>query len=392
MVETADAVVIGGGIMGTATAYHLAQRGVKVILLEKTQLGAGSTGRTGGIIRQHYSIETSARMAQRALKVWENFDEVVGGDVGFIKTGIVFVSDLDGVQGISDNVTMMQSIGIRVELMDGQALSEITPYLRTGDVGIAAYEPDAGVADGSMACNAFAARARDLGGQVRQGVEVTAIRLEGERVAGVDTSNGRVDAPVVINTAGPWGPQLARNIGVQVPAEASRHQIASFKLPGDFDIPMHVIVADLINAHYMRAETGGLTLAGSIENDTSDAVPDPDDYGEWVDQVFIEGMVERCMWRLPALERGGVQGGWAGLYTVTPDWSPVIDRVEQIPGLFLALGFSGSGFKMGPVVGEMLADMATSQKQCPIDPSIFRLKRFKAGEDLSSKYGYNIIG
>jgi sarcosine oxidase subunit beta len=201
-----------------------------------------------------------------------------------------------------------------------------------------------------------------------------------------------MDSPVVINTAGPWGPKLARQVGVHVPAEASRHQIASFKLPDDFTVPMHAIVADLINAHYMRPETGGLSLAGSIENDTSDAVPDPDDYGEWVDQPFIELMVDRCMRRLPALERGGVQGGWAGLYTVTPDWNPVIDRVEQIPGLFLALGFSGSGFKMGPVVGEILADMATGQNLCPIDPAIYRLDRFKEGQDLSSKYGYNIIG
>jgi glycine/D-amino acid oxidase-like deaminating enzyme len=103
-------------------------------------------------------------------------------------------------------------------------------------------------------------------------------------------------------------------------------------------------------------------------------------------------MAERCMRRLPALERGGVQGGWAGLYTVTPDWNPIIDQVEGIPGLLLALGFSGSGFKMGPVVGELLADMATGQKECPIDPSVYRLSRFSAGEDLSSKYGYRIIG
>ena len=145
MKDTADVVVIGGGIMGTATAYHLAKRGVDVCLLEKTTLGAGSTGLTGGIIRQHYSIETSARMAKRALDVWENFDEVVGGDVGFIKTGIVFLDGPDGKDPVTKTVEMMQSLGIRVDLLDKESMREILPYLEREDVGVAAYEPDAGV-------------------------------------------------------------------------------------------------------------------------------------------------------------------------------------------------------------------------------------------------------
>jgi glycine/D-amino acid oxidase-like deaminating enzyme len=392
MTTTTDVVVIGGGIMGTATAYHLAKRGVRATLFEKTHLGAGSTGRTGGIIRQHYSLETTVCMARRALDVWENFDEAVGGDVGFIRTGAVFVSGPEGASGINANVKLMQSLGIKVELLDGEALGEITPYLVTDDVAIAAYEPDAGVADGSLACNAFAARARDFGVVVRQGVEVTAIRVANGRVVGVDTTEGIVDAPIVINTAGPWGPALARQVGVQIPAEISRHQVASFKLPSDFTVPMHVIVGDMINGHYMRPETGGLTLAGSLEDDTSDVVGDPDEYGEWVDRAFVETMVDRSMRRLPSLAQGGVQGGWAGLYTVTPDWNAVIDHVEEIPGLLLALGFSGSGFKMGPVVGEMLVDLAMGEKLCPIDPTIFRLNRFTEGEDLSGRYGYSIIG
>jgi sarcosine oxidase subunit beta len=287
---------------------------------------------------------------------------------------------------------MQQAVGIRTELLDGEALSEVAPYLRTNDVGVAAYEPDGGVADGSMACSAYAARARDLGGVIKLGVEVTAIRLNGGRVVGVDTSEGRVDAPVVVNTAGPWGPELAQSVGLDIPAEVSRHQIASFKQPGDFEKPMHAIVADFINAHYMRAETGGLTLAGSVEDDTSDSVPNPDSYNEGIDRPFVEEMVERSTRRIPHLARGSVQGGWAGLYTVTPDWNPVISKVESVPGLILGLGFSGSGFKLGPVVGEMLADLAMGVQECPIDASIFRLSRFSQGELITSSYGYSIVG
>ena len=392
MKNTADVIVIGGGIMGTATAYHLAKRGYKPVLFEKTQLGAGSTGLTGGIIRQHYSIETTARMALRALKTWSNFDQMVGGDVGFIKTGALFLAGPEKVEGMRATVAMMKSVGIEVELVDPDAVDHLAPYLERSDVAIAAYEPDSGVADGSLACSAFATRSRHLGAQIFQGVEVIAIRLDKDRVSGIDTTDGPWEAPVVVNTAGPWGPKLAAQAGVKVPAEPSRHQIASFHQPKDFQAPMHMIVADLVNAHYMRSEVGGLTLAGSIENDTSDKVPNPDSFNQWTDTPFVETMMERCLKRVPDLARGGLARGWAGLYTVTPDWNPIIDRAEALPGLVLGLGFSGSGFKLGPVVGEMLADLATDERQCPIDPAIFSLGRFAEGIDLSSDYGYNILG
>ena len=181
-------------------------------------------------------------------------------------------------------------------------------------------------------------------------------------------------------------------MGVGIPAEPSRHQIATFKLPPDFGAPSHVVVGDFINGHYMRAETGGLTLAGSLEDDTSDAVPDPDVFNQGVDRAFVESMVTRSARRMPVLDRGAVLGGWAGLYTVTPDWNPIIDRIEALPGLVVGLGFSGSGFKLGPVVGEMLADLATGDNQCPIDPGIFRLSRFSEGPGLSGSYQYGIVG
>lgn len=390
--QTTDVIIIGGGIMGTTTAYHLASRGLGVVLLEKTHLGAGSTGLTGGIIRTHYSIETSARMALRALKVWKNFDEIVGGEVGFVRTGVVFLVGEEGAEGMVESVTMQQSIGIRTERLDEKSLKEVAPYLDTERVRMAVYEPDSGIADGSMACNAFAARARDLGGIIKQGVEVTGIRVARGRVVGVNTSEGQIDAAAVVNTAGPWGPALARSVGINIPAEPSRHQIASFKQPADFERPMHAVVADLINEHYMRPDTGGLTLAGSVVDDTSDAVSDPDVFNQKVDRAFVEQMVEKSARRMPALERGGIQGGWSGLYTVTPDWNSIIDQVDELPGLVLGLGFSGSGFKMGPVVGEMLADLATGDNQCPISPSIFSLSRFETGENISSAYGYRIIG
>lgn len=391
MNNTTDVVVIGGGIMGTATAYNLAKRGVQVTLFEKNHLAAGSTGLSCAIVRQHYSIETLARMAYRALKVWENFDEVVGGDAGFTRLGIVWVAGDEHKDEFVSNTAMIRSVGIKAELLSPESLHEIAPYLNTEDVKIGIYEQEGGAADGSMACNAFAARSRELGCRLKIGVQVTGIRINGGQVVGVDTTSGPVDAPVVVNTAGPWGPALLKKIGLEVPAEPSRHQVVSFKQPEDFAKPMHPVIGDFINAFYTRPDTGGLTNVGSLEDDTSDIVHNPDSYNSKTDRPFVEKMVERSSRRIPDLNRGYIQSGWAGIYTVTPDWRPIIQKIDEIPGLVIGLGFSGSGFKMAPVVGEMLADLATGDQQCPIDSTMFRMERFAEGEGIRSGYKFNIV-
>lgn len=391
MNTTADVIVIGGGIMGTATAYQLAKRGVDVTLLEKTHLAAGSTAYTCGVIRQHYSIETLARMAYRALQVWQNFNEAVGGDAGFRNSGILWVAGAEHQREFATNVKMLQRIGIKADLLDRQGVIEIAPYLETRDIRVGIYETEGGVADGSMACSAFANRARELGAKIRQGVKVLEIRTSGGLVLGVNTTEGQIDAPVVVNTAGPWGPQLAKDVGIEIPAEPSRHQVVSFRQPADFAQPMHPAVADFINGFYTRSDVGGLSNFGSLEDDTSDVVHDPDSYNTAADLPFVEQMVERSTRRFPDLNRGSYQSGWAGMYTVTPDWRPVIDRIDQLHGLVVGLGFSGSGFKMGPVVGEMLADLATGEKTCPIESTIFNLSRFSDGKALESDYEFNIV-
>jgi sarcosine oxidase, subunit beta len=391
MSEACDVIIIGGGIMGTSTAYQLAKRGANVTLLEKNHLAAGSTGYTCGVIRQHYSVEPLARMAFRALQVWQNFDEIVGGEVGFMRLGILWVAGETHRKEFTENTEMLKSIGIEVELLDAASVAEIAPYLHSSDVKVGIFESQGAVADGSMACNAYAARARELGAHVRQGIEVTKIRLQSGRVVGVDTQDGPVDAPVVINTAGPWGPALARELGVKIPAEASRYQVVSFRQPADFAKPLHPSIADFINGFYTRADTGGLSNIGSLEDDISDVVRNPDSYNTRADRCFLEEMAERSVRRMPDLERGAYQSGWAGMYTVTPDWRPIIDKVAAVPGLIVGLGFSGSGFKMGPVVGEMLADLALEEKSCPIDSAVFRLSRFAEGQQIDSDYEYNIV-
>jgi sarcosine oxidase subunit beta len=391
--QTADVIVIGGGITGTSTAYQLALRGHQVILLEKDHFGAGSTGLTGGIIRQHYTNEITARMALRALHVWNDFDNVVGGEVGWVQTGGFFIVGPEDIEALKGSIALQQSVGIDTQFLDAEAIHEIAPYLNLEGIGGGAYEPGTGYADGSLSANAYAKRARDLGAVVRQGITVTGITTQSGRVTGVETTDGRFSAPVVVNAAGPWGSRLALGVGFDTPAEVSRHEIAVFQQPENVDIPdPHALIIDFTQALYLRPETGHLTLAGSIDEAEAEAKADPDNYSTAVSMEFNADQADLTEHRLPAMHEARIGKGWAGLYTVTTDWHPIIGAMPGLEGFICAYGFSGSGFKMGPVVGEMVADLAAGERQCPIDPHPFRFERFAEGDLIQGKYNYGIIG
>lgn len=388
MTETADVIIIGGGISGCSAAYQLARRGARVLLLEKSHLAAGSTGRTVGIIRQHYSNEITARMARRSLLVWQDFDQIIGGDAGFVNSGVIFAVGPHERARMEANVAMQRAVGIRVEMLDSESLREVAPYLNGADFGGIAYEPDGGFADGALATAAYARRAREAGALIRQGVAVRRILTRSGRALGVETDNETIHAPVVINAAGPWAAKLTAQLGTQTPATPSRHQVAVFQQPAGSGLDGHPFVADFIHHFYTRGETGAMTIAGSLDpREAEDTVAEPDHYNETVSMDFNAEMAGLTMGRLPAMAEARVGKGWVGLYTVTPDWHPIIGPLPGAEGLILAYGFSGSGFKMGPVVGEMLADLALGERRCPIDPAPFRLERFAEGATFSGGYG-----
>lgn len=388
---TADVIIIGGGITGTSAAFQLSQRGYRVILLEKRALASGGTGRTVGLVRQHYSNETTASMALRALRVWQDFENAVGGEAGWVRTGALFVVSPHDVEGLRENVALQTRLGIRTEFLDAQAVQALAPYLNVDDIGAGAYEPDAGYADGAMATQAYASRARDLGASIVQGVAVTAIGAEAGRVTGVETTQGRYSAPVVVNAAGPWAAPLTLKLGYETPVEPSRHQVAVFRRPETLPAE-HPFIGDFIQGFYLRSETGHLTLSGSLQVEEAEHKANPDNYSETVDLDFSIEMAEQTEHRVPAMAEAELRKGWAGLYDVTPDWHPIISRMPGLEGFVCAYGFSGSGFKMAPVVGEMIADLATGERQCPIDPHPFRVERFAEGDLVRGRYAYSIMG
>lgn len=390
--HTADVIIIGGGITGTSAAYQLAQRGHRVTLLEKSYLAAGGTGRTVGLVRQHYSNETTIHMALRSLQVWQDFEQAVGGDVGWVTTGALFLVGPHDVDGLKANVALQQQVGVNTQFLDREAVRAFAPYLAVDDVGGAAYEPDSGCADGAMATRAYADRAKTLGATILQGVEVTAICTDGGRITGVDTSQGNFSAPVVINAAGPWGARLARSVGYDTPVEVSRHQVAVFQRPESLATPQHPFIGDFIQGFYLRPETGRLTLSGSLEASEAANKADPDSYVETVDMDFTIAMADFTEHRVPAMCDAEIRKGWAGLYDVTPDWHPIIGPMPGLDGFICAYGWSGSGFKMAPVVGEMLADLATGDRRCPIDAHLFRFERFAEDDLVTGRYAYSIMG
>ncbi|MBI5651983.1 MAG: FAD-binding oxidoreductase [Chloroflexi bacterium] len=393
MISSADVVVIGAGITGTSAAFQLAQRGLRVALVEKKFIAAGSTGKSSAIIRQHYSNAITARMALYSLRVFQNFADVLGGgDAGFVTTGFAILVAAKDRAGLIENVAMQKRVGVNTRIISSDELRELNPGIaETRDIA-SAYEPESGYSDPASSATGFADAAKRLGTQVYQETRVIGIEMSGGRVIGVKTTNGMIATGAVVNCANAWAPEIGAMVGVNLPVQAERHQVATFQRPADFRAP-HFTAGDFINNIYYRPEGALLTLAGSIDPHHGTPI-DPDNYNESADYEFIEDMATRIRNRYPVMERAFSKGGWSGIYGVTPDWHPIIDEIPAGSGFFVAAGFSGHGYKLGPAVGVMIADLVTraSAPTAELDRALFRYARFAENTPVRGKYEYSIVG
>ena len=387
MSQTADVVVIGGGVIGCSIAYHLVRRGVRdVVVVEKQFLAAGATGKSSACIRQHYSTPETCRMVLRALRFFENFAEHTGGrTASFTRVGYLLGVDDRLRAPMEKSVALQQSVGIQTRLITPAEMREIEPRVRVDDFVAGCYEPEAGYADPSQTTYGFAAAARGGGARILEGAEVTGLTVAGGRVSGVSTSRGDIDAAVVINAAGIWGDRIGRMAGVDVPITVCRHKINFFTRPAAASAP-HPLVYDFVKNIYTRPETGGLTLVGPLDAEEFDDRADPDRYNEGVTFEETADAMERAMHRFPVMEHGEVAKGYAGCFDVTPDWHPILDE-SPVPGLYLAVGFSGHGFKLSPAVGDMVAKLVIDGKTPTDDVHAFRHSRFAEGKPIRGTYG-----
>jgi sarcosine oxidase subunit beta len=391
MTTSADVIVVGGGINGASIAFNLAKAGLRVTLIEKDFIAAGPTGRSSAIIRQHYSHKVTAHMALRSLRIFQNFDDVVGGDPDFHQTGFLLAARPEDVEMLKANISLQQEVGIDTRLISPQEVKDLEPHISIEGIAAAAYEPESGYADPAATTTAYAQRAKDLGAHLQLGTRVQSLLIERGRVTGVDTGKGTFQANVVVVAAGPWTPLITETVGIELPIKASRHQVATYRRPAEFE--RHMVFAGFADEVYIRPETGGLMLVGSIEpEEASNEVPDPDSFNERVDFDIVADFSDRVARRYPLMEQGTTAGGWASLYDITPDWHPIMDALPGAEGLYCVAGTSGHGFKLGPAVGEMMADLIINGEQPEADIHMFSASRFDAGEEVSGRYEYSIVG
>jgi sarcosine oxidase subunit beta len=392
MPQTCDILIVGGGVIGTSVAYHLAaRRAGRVVLLEKAYLGAGSSGKSGAIVRQHYSNRLTAAMAQKSLRVFERFADQFGGPPVFTRTGMaIIVNDRDRA-GLEANMAMQRELGIDVRRVSPEELADIDPNARLADDEIAAFEAEAGYVEAVQVVASFADAARREGADLRTGVEVRAVLAEGGKVAGVETNEGRYECGALVLAAGPWAAALAKTAKVALPVQACRTQVALFRRPPDCT-RRGTIYGDFVQGIYFKPTHGELVHAGSLAGEEVNDPVDPDDYNEAADGAWLPTVRQRVSRRYPAMHRCYGRGGYGALYAITPDWHPILDRLPGTEGAYCAAGFSGHGFKLSPVVGQLMAELVVDGRAQALDVTPLRLARFEEDDLVKTPYSYGVMG
>ena len=354
--RTADAVVIGAGINGAATAYNLVKRGMKnVILLEKQLIASGGTGRSAAIIRQHYSTDELVRMVRRSVDIFTHFDDEIGGECGFVNTGWAFLAPDYVSDGFTENIERGRRLGVDVREVTIAELNEIEPRVDLSDVHRCAYEPGSGYADPRATTHAYVQRFIELGGQLTQLAPASGLLMSGSnKVEGVKTEAGDISAGVVVNAAGPWAAGVAAWAGVELPLEVTREEEIIYDTAIAGGAP-RLCFSDMAKAIYYRPDGGSRMLAGRGYPKDYEMV-EPDGYNQEVDVDFIEETTTRLQARWPSFGSILAINSYTGLYDVTPDWHPILGRVDGVEGFYLCAGFSGHGFKIGPAIGELMAE------------------------------------
>jgi sarcosine oxidase subunit beta len=382
---SADVVVIGGGANGTSTAFHLAALGVRnVTLLERRHLAAGASGKSGSLVRMHYTNDHESRLALESLRVFHDWANVIGGDCGFERAGFVQIVGRGYEQALGRNVARQQRLGVKTSLIAPDDLQRLVPGIRVDDIGGAAHEPDSGFADPNATTFAFAEAARKRGATIRTGCEAQRLVLEGGRVAGVETAEGRIDTRAVVVAPGAWGNPLLASLGLDFGLVPHRVQISIFRWPPGWT-QRHPVIIDASHKAWMRPEGAASTLIG-VELGVEHG--DPERFDEGVDPAYVGLCREKLAARLPAFAACTMRGGWAGMIMMSPDGRPIIDQLPSIPGLWVMLGDSGTSFKTSPAIGRALAEWIVNGPPEWVDLRPFRAARFAEGQPWVDEDNY----
>jgi sarcosine oxidase, subunit beta len=380
--NTADIVIIGGGVMGASAAYHLAQRGMKnVVLLEKEEVfGSGATGRCAGGVRYQFSTEINVRLSQASLPMIERFKEEIGQDVNYRQCGYLLVAANEkDAAAFKRNVELQNRLGVGTQLLTGDEVRKRLPLMKFEDALAGTFNQKDGLVDPNSVVMGYVTAAQRMGAKAVSRAEVTGIRLSGNQVEAVETTAGSIKTRLILNAAGPWAGTVGKMAGVNIPIVPIRRQMFTTtpmpELPGDFPF-----VIDFAQSLYFHREGDGLLIGMSNANEKPG-------FDQNVDDDFELTNMEAAAARLPMIERAGRVSHWAGLYEVTPDAHPIFGKTP-VDGLHVVAGFSGHGFMHGPVSGKLMAELILDGSYQSVDVTALDLARFEEDRLIQE---YNVV-
>lgn len=377
----ARVVVIGGGVMGLSTAYHLAKQGVQdVVLVERGELGAGSTCKAAGGVRAQFSDAVNIELGMRSLEVFRSFPELFDQDIDLDECGYLFLLEREeDLRTFERNVELQRSMGLESRIISAEEAKELSPLISTEGLIAGVWSPEAGHCTPESVVQGYARAARALGVRIIRHCEVTDVVREGDTITAVETAQGSIATDTVVCCAGAWSRALGDMVGVDLPVDPVRRELlVTEPMP---DLPANVpFTIDFSTTMYFHREGPGLLVGMSNQDEEPGFSLEHTD--EWLEQV-----VEAAGRRVPVLEEVGMASRWAGLYEVTPDHNALIGEAEGVSRFLYATGFSGHGFLQGPAVGQVMAELYLGQTPS-VDVSALHGRRF---EGAGLRPEFNIV-
>jgi len=381
----ADFVIVGAGVMGASIAYHLANRKAgRIVVLEKDHVGRGASGRSSALIRMHYTFPPEVRLAVTSLEMFQNWAGITGESGDFRRTGFVQLVPAAEINLLKANVEMQRQNGVNVQLITADELKTLEPDWYVGDVVAAAYEPDSGYGDGASVAHDFLAKARELGVEYRPRTRASQFLINGDRVRGVATDQGEIQAPVVIAATGQWSKPLFARVNVDLPIQTEYHEVGILKNPEGMKGGGCACI-DSIFCVYFRSEGLDKTLVGSF---TGERGTDPENFPQRASEESLAAIADGACKRIPCLQHAELVRGITGVYDLTPDYRPLLGEVPEVRGLYVVAGFSGMGFKISPAIGLVMSELLLDGRASTVDITAFRASRFAEGQPIRPQFEY----